>query len=257
MDKQRILIVDDDPVIALSCKKVLGVEGYTVFTAEDGESAIRKVTDETFDLVITDVRLPDVNGFAIVRESRIVQPSADIMVISGYPSLEDAREATRLGAFEYLEKPFTPDFMLHAVKKIFDKKGWILRKAYIDQFKKYIVPTSELDDLTVYYKDGTWARPLIKEEVWEIGMDVRHFLVSGQLMYVEMMKQVKVLAAGEPFARLISSDGRTVEITSPMAGTVKMFNERANEAISSLAKNYASEGWQLWLARILSPSNRQ
>ncbi len=254
MEKQRILIVDDDPVIALSCKKVLGVEGYTVFTAEDGGSAIKKVSDETFDLVITDVRLPDVNGFSILRESRIVQPSADVLVISGYPSLEDAREATRLGALEYLEKPFTPDFMLRAVKKVFDSKGWILRQAYVNQFKKYIVPTSELDDHTVYYKDGTWARPLIKDEIWEIGMDVRHFLVSGQLLYIDIMKQLKVLAAGEPFARLISSDGRTFEITSPMSGVIKMFNERANEAISSLAKNYASEAWQLWLARIANPA---
>lgn len=252
MEKQRILIVDDDPVIALSCKKILGVEGYTVFTAEDGESAIKKVSDETFDLVITDVRLPDINGLTILRESRIVQPSADIMVISGYPSLEDAREATRLGAFEYVEKPFTPDFMLNAVKKVFDKKGWILRKAYINEFKKYIVPTEEMDDFTVYYKDGTWARPLIKEEVWEIGMDVRHFLVSGQLIYVEIMKHMKALAAGEPFARLTSSDGKISEVMSPMTGVVKMFNERANDAISSLVKNYASEGWQLWLARITS-----
>jgi DNA-binding response OmpR family regulator len=252
MEKQRILIIDDDPVIGLSLKKMFGVEGYTVFTAEDGESAIRKVSDETFDLVITDVRLPDINGLTIVKEARIVQPSADIMVISGYPSLEDAREATRLGAFEYLEKPFTPDFMLHAAKRVFDRKGWILRKAYINQFKKYIVPTSDLDDLTVYYKDGTWARPLIKEEIWEIGMDVRHFLVTGQLMYVELMKQRNSLAAGEPFARLISSDGTISEIRSPMSGVVKIFNERVNEAISSLAGNYASEGWQLWLARIAS-----
>ncbi|MCL4476111.1 MAG: response regulator [Nitrospirae bacterium] len=252
MEKQRILIVDDDPVIALSCKKILGVEGYTVFTAEDGESAIKKVSDETFDLVITDVRLPDINGLTILRESRIVQPSADIMVISGYPSLEDAREATRLGAFEYVEKPFTPDFMLNAVKKVFDRKGWILRKAYINEFKKYIVPTEEMDDFTVYYKDGMWARPLIKEEVWEIGMDVRHFLVSGQLIYVEIMKHMKALAAGEPFARLTLSDGKISEVTSPMTGVVKMFNERANDAISSLVKNYASEGWQLWLARITS-----
>ncbi|MCL5022920.1 MAG: response regulator [Nitrospirae bacterium] len=254
MEKQRVLIIDDDPVIALSCKKILDMEGYTVFTAEDGESAIKKVSDEAYDLVITDVRLPDIDGFTIFRESRIVQPSADVMVISGYPSVEDAREATRLGAFEYLEKPFTPDFMLSAVKKVFDRRGWILRGAYINQFKRYIVPSSDLDDLTMYYKDGIWARPLIKGEAWEIGIDVRQFLVSGQLLYVEIMKHMKALAAGEPFAQLISSDGKISEILSPMTGVVKMLNEQANEVISSLAKNYASEGWQLWLVRILNPS---
>lgn len=254
MEKQRVLIVDDDPVIGLSCKKILAGEGFIVFTVEDGESAIKKVSDENFDLVITDVRLPDVNGLIVLKESRIVQPSADVVVISGYPAIEDAQESMRLGAFEYLEKPFTPDFMLNIVKKVFDKKGWILRKEYISQFKKYIVPISEMDEFTVYYKDGMWARPIIKEEVWEVGIDIRHFLVSGQLIYVELLKNLKSLLAGEPFARLISSDGKISEIKSPMTGTVKMFNERANDAISGLLKDYMSEGWFLWLARIMSPS---
>jgi len=252
MEKQRILIVDDDPVIILSCRRILGMEGFAVSSAEDGESGIKLVSNEAFDMIITDVRLPDVNGMIVLRESRIIQPSAGIMVITGYPTVEDAVEATRLGAFEYIEKPFTPDFMLNAVKQVFDKKGWILRKLFISQFKKYIVPTEEMDDFTVYYKEGIWARPLIKEEVWEIGIDVRHFLVSGQLMHVEIMKNMKALAAGEPFALLSSSDGNISELMSPMTGVVKMFNERANEAIASLAKNYSSEGWQLWLARILN-----
>ena len=252
MEKQRVLIVDDDPVIGLSCKKVLAGEGFTVLTVEDGESALRKVSDESFDLVITDVRLPDINGLVVLKESRIIQPSADVVVISGYPALEDARESERLGAFEYLEKPFTPDFFTNVVKKVFDKRGWILRKEYINQFKRYIVPLSEMDDLTLYYKDGTWARPLIKEEVWEIGIDVRHFLVSGQLIYIEPSRNLRSVLAGESFARLISSDGKTAEIRSPMTGTVKVFNDRANEAISGLVKNYMSEGWLLWLARIVS-----
>lgn len=250
MEKQRILIVDDDPVIGLSCKKILGVEGFTVFTVEDGESAIKKVSDERFDLVITDVRMPGMSGLEVLRESKIIQPSAEVVVISGYPALEDAQESMRLGAFEYLEKPFTPDFILNTAKKVFDKKGWILRKAYINQFRKYIVHPSEMDELTIYYKDGIWARPLIKQEIWEIGVDVRHFLVGGQLIYVELLRNLRAIAAGEPFARLISSDGKTYDINSPMAGVVKLYNEHANEAISSLMKDYMSEGWHIWLARI-------
>jgi CheY-like chemotaxis protein len=252
MERQRVLIVDDDPVIGLSCKKILGAEGYTVLTAEDGETAIKRVSDENFDLVITDVRLPDINGLVVLKESRILQPTADVVVISGYPSYEDAGESVRLGAFEYIEKPFTPDFMINVAKKVFDKKGWILRKAYINQFKKYIVPLSDMDDLTIYYKDGVWARPIIKEEIWEIGIDIRHFFMSGQLICVEILRDMKAVAAGEPFARLISSDARIYDITSPMTGVVRLFNERANEAISGLLKDYVSEGWLLWLARIAS-----
>ncbi len=250
MEKQRILIVDDDPVIGLSCKRILDIEGFSAFTVEDGESAIKKVSRENFDLVITDVRLPDVNGLVVLKESRIVQPSADVIVISGYPSVEDAGESTKLGALEYIEKPFTPDFILNSVKKVFDRRGWILQKAYLNQFKNQIVHSNELNDCTIYYKDGIWARPLVKEEVWEVGIDVRRFLISGQLISIDLQQNLKGLAAGEPFARLISSDGSMFDIAAPMTGVVKMLNNRANEAVSSLTRDYLSEGWFLWLARI-------
>lgn len=253
MEKQRVLIIDDDPVISLSCRKILGAEGFTVSAAEDGESGIKKVSNENFDLIITDVRLPDVNGLIVVKETKTIQPSADIVVLTGYPSLEDATESVRLGALEYLEKPFTPDFMLTTVKKLFDKKGWILRKAFIDQFKNYIVPASEMEDVTFYYKDGTWARPAIKEDLWEIGIDIRHFFVSGQLIYIEIFRNLKTVSAGEPFARLITSDGKTYDIRSPLTGLVTMINEHTNDAISSLLKEYLSEGWFLWIARIKCP----
>jgi CheY-like chemotaxis protein len=245
------LVVDDDPVISLSCKRILGAEGFAVFTVENGEGAIEKISKEEFELVITDIRLPDIYGLTVVQETKTIQPKADVVVITGYPSLEDAKESIRLGAFEYLEKPFTPDFMLNVAKKVFDKRGWILKKAYIDQFRNYIVPASEMDNLTVYYKDGTWARPL-KDGSWEIGVDVRHFLVGGQLLYVDIMKGLKEVVSGKPFAQLISG-GRniiTYDINAPMTGVVKSVNLHTNDAICSLLKDHLSEGWFLWLVRI-------
>ncbi|MBZ0154649.1 MAG: response regulator [Alphaproteobacteria bacterium] len=249
MDKQKILVVDDDPVIGLSCKRILGGEGFTVFTVEDGESAAKKIAQEEFDLVITDIRLPDVYGLSVIQEAKAVQPRADVVVITGYPSLEDAKESIRLGAFEYLEKPFTPDFMLNVARRVFDKRGWILKKAYIDQFKEYIVPASDMDNFTVYYKDGAWARPL-KDGAWELGVDVRHFLVSGQLLYVDIMRDLKALVTGEPFAKLLSGDGNIYEVKAPMTGVLKEVNDHANDAICSLVKDHLCEGWFLWLARI-------
>ncbi|MFO0752442.1 MAG: response regulator [Thermodesulfovibrionales bacterium] len=249
MDTQKILVVDDDPVIGLSCKRILGGEGFTVFTVEDGESAAKKIAQEEFDLVITDIRLPDVYGLSVIQEAKTVQPGADVVVITGYPSLEDAKESIRLGALEYLEKPFTPDFMLNVARRVFDKRGWILKKAYIDQFKEYIVPASDMDNFTVYYKDGTWARPL-KDGAWELGVDVRHFMVSGQLLYVDLARDLRAVVTGEPFAKLLAGNGNIIELKAPMSGALKEVNSHANDTICSLAKDHLCEGWFLWLARI-------
>ncbi len=249
MERRRILVVDDDPVICLSCKRILGSEGFSVFTVEDGESAVKSVSREEFDLVITDVRLPDVYGLTVVEQTKAVQPQADVVVITGYPSLEDAKESIRLGAFEYLEKPFTPDIVTNVAKKVFDKRGWILRKAYIDQFKDYVVPATAMDNQTVYYKDGTWARPL-RDGAWEIGVDVRNFFTSGQLLYVDLMRDLRAVASGEPFARLLSGEGQIYEMKAPLTGVVKEVNSHANEAICSLFRDHTAEGWFLWLLKI-------
>ncbi|GAB4406531.1 MAG: hypothetical protein OHK0032_01560 [Thermodesulfovibrionales bacterium] len=247
MEKQRILVLDDDPVVGLSCKRILGAEGYIVSTVVRGEDAIKRLSNEEFDLLISDIRLPDIYGIDVLQESKTIQPKTDVVIITGYPTLEDAKEAIRLGAFEYLEKPFTPDFMLNVARRVFDKRGWILRKAFIDQFKEYITPLSEMDDRTIYYKDGIWARPL--RDLWEIGFDVRHWLLTGQMLYIDLFESV-ALSAGRPFARLLSGDGQMHEMRAPMSGNIKEANSRVNDTICSLVQDCLSEGWLMWLVRI-------
>ncbi|NJD55788.1 MAG: response regulator [Nitrospirae bacterium] len=83
--KGKILVLDDDPVVTLSCKRILGAEGFNIITVDKGEDAIKKVSNEEFDLLISDVRLPDMNGITVLRESKNVQPQLDVVIITGYP----------------------------------------------------------------------------------------------------------------------------------------------------------------------------
>lgn len=249
MEKGRILVLDDDPVVNLSCRRILGAEGYHISTVERGEDALKKMDKEPFDLLISDIRLPDINGMIVLKEARIAHPEVDVVIITGYPTLEDAKESIRVGALEYIEKPFTPDFMLNVAKKVFDKRGWILRKDFIDQFRNYIVALRDTDNPVIYYKEGTWARPL-KEGIWEVGCDMRYWLISGQLLYIDFPENLSTLVAGEPFAKVLSSTGETHELISPMTGVVKEINNQANTVMTSLVPEHLGEGWLLWLVRI-------
>src|SRR3990172_8936112 len=194
--KGKILVLDDDPVVTLSCKRILGAEGFNIITADKGEDAIKKISNEEFDLLITDVRLPDTNGITVLRESKIIQPKLDVVIITGYPTLEDAKESVKLGAFEFIEKPFTPDFMLNVANKVFDNRGWILRKAFIDEFRSEIVSLRDTANQVIFYKEGTWARP-VKDGLWEIGCDLRYLMLSGNLMYVEFIRDIEKIEAGK------------------------------------------------------------
>lgn len=248
-NKGKILVLDDDPVVTLSCKRILGAEGYTIITTDRGEDAIKRVSNEEFDLLISDIRLPDINGITVLREAKLVQPKLDVVIITGYPTLEDAKESVKLGAFEFIEKPFTPEFMMNVAKKVFDNKGWILRKAFIDEFRNEIVSLRDTENPVIFYKEGTWARPA-KNGLWEIGCDVRYWLLSGQLMYIDLPDTLKVVAAGEPFAKILSGGGQTEDLVSPMTGKVVELNHQANAAMSALVRDNLCEGWLLWLARI-------
>jgi len=247
--KGKILVLDDDPVVTLSCKRILGAEGYTIITTDKGEDAIKKVSSEEFDLLISDIRLPDINGITVLKETKIVQPKLDVVIITGYPTLEDAREAVRLGAFEFIEKPFTPEFMMNVADKVFDNRGWILRKAFIDDFRNDIVSLRDAENPVIFYKEGTWARP-VNNGMWEIGCDVRYWLLSGQLTYIDLPGNLSVVAAGEPFAKIVSGGGQTEDLISPMSGKVTALNTQANTAMSALVRDNLSEGWLLWLARV-------
>jgi len=247
--KGKILVLDDDPVVTLSCKRILGAEGFNIITVDKGEDAIKKVSNEKFDLLISDVRLPDMNGITVLRESKIVQPELDVVIITGYPTLEEAKESVRLGAFEFIEKPFTPDFMLNVARKVFDTRGWILRKAFIDDFRNDIVNLRDTQNPVLFYKEGTWARPL-KDNIWEIGCDARYWLLAGQLASIELPQNLRTLMAGESFGKILSSSGQTDDLIAPMTGRVIEVNHHANTAMSALVRDNLSEGWLLWLARI-------
>jgi len=253
MEKGRILVLDDDPVVTLSCKRILGAEGYSISTVEKGEEALNQLSKGDFDLLISDVRLPDISGMEVLREARIVKPKTDVVIITGYPTLEDARESTNLGASEYIEKPFTPDFMLNVAKKVFDTRGWILRKAFIDDFRDYVTPLRDRDNPVIFYREGTWARPT-EDGLWEIGCDLRYWMLSGNLMYVEFIKDLDRIDAGQPFAKLYSSSGQGSDLMSPMQGEIREINTKANDVMVALMKEHLSEGWLLWLARVVPVS---
>jgi len=254
MEKGRILVLDDDPIVTLSCKRILGAEGFSISTVEKGEDALNKLSKEDFDLLISDVRLPDISGMEVLKEARVIKPKTDVVIITGYPTLEDAKESTKLGASEYIEKPFTPDFMLNVAHKVFDTRGWILRQAFIDEFRDSVVSIRDQENPVIFYKEGTWARPA-KDGLWEIGCDLRYWLLTGNLMYVEFISDLEKVDAGMPFARIYTSGGQSNDLLSPMNAELKEINTKANDVMCALLKEHLSEGWLLWLARVFPLSS--
>ncbi len=118
--RARILVVDDEESIRDLLRLVLTGEGYTVVTASGGEEAIEYLEAQPFDLVITDLVMPTVNGVEVLRGAKRIDPNFPVIVITGYPSVETVTELVRLGAGDYLTKPFNVDVVIVTVAKLLE-----------------------------------------------------------------------------------------------------------------------------------------
>jgi len=120
-EKTSILVVDDVPNTVEVLQRNLTAKGYTVFTACDVAGAIRITDSMPIDLVITDLKMPKVGGIDLVRHVRENLKETEVIIITGYPSIEGAVKAVKMGAEEYLPKPFTDAELLAAVRGALDK----------------------------------------------------------------------------------------------------------------------------------------
>jgi DNA-binding NtrC family response regulator len=120
--KKSILIIEDEKIMRVSLTDMLRTEGYTVFAAENGAAGIVALGQGDFSLVITDVRLPDASGISILKKAVRDNPSLPVIVMTAYGTIDDAVEAMRLGAFDYITKPFTMDELLIVVRRAFETR---------------------------------------------------------------------------------------------------------------------------------------
>jgi len=118
-----ILVVDDEPAARTTLAILLRKRGHRVAQAEGARSAAKAMAEMAFDLVVTDLRMPDGDGLAVLRAARAHCPEATVILLTAYAGWESAKEAMRLGAFDYFEKGNEPDEFLHRVDRALEEKG--------------------------------------------------------------------------------------------------------------------------------------
>jgi len=129
-DTANILIVDDEEVIRLSHLRSLLESGCVAALAVDGVDAIRVMEQRSFDVILLDIRMPGPDGMDVLKTIKSRWPDSEVIVITGYPSVESAKQAVRLGAFNYLAKPLDPDDVVKAENDAMTQKRWALRNEF-------------------------------------------------------------------------------------------------------------------------------
>ena len=117
-EMKPVLIVEDEPIMRESLRDWLKEEGYEVDTAEKGEEALEKINQKEFGIVVLDLRLPGKDGLEVLKEATLQHPKLKGIIITAYPSVETAVEAMKIGAVDYMAKPFSPDALEKAIEEV-------------------------------------------------------------------------------------------------------------------------------------------
>lgn len=228
--KARILAVDDEAIILDSFRKILVVAGYSIDTVEKGREALGLILKNDYDFVFTDLKMPEMDGLEVTKAVKHLRPDIDVIVITGYASIETAVETMKFGAMDYVQKPFTEDELIN-----FFSKSLIKRK---DRIQRQMKPTVRL--ITPSTKESgsqhefnvpagifvsrnhTWVN-IEMNGTARIGIDDFARKIISKMDGVELPKLNKEIQKGE-LLFAIKHDSHTFNVSSPISGKVTLVN---------------------------------
>ncbi len=116
-DQLNILVIDDEPIVGKRLKPALEKNGYRVEAFTNGKEALEKFDDAEFDIVVTDIRMDEIDGIDVLNSVLAKKPDTKVIIITGYATIEMAREALAKGAFDFISKPFKPNELREVIEK--------------------------------------------------------------------------------------------------------------------------------------------
>ncbi|MDA8089007.1 MAG: response regulator [Nitrospiraceae bacterium] len=117
-----ILAIDDEEIVRMSCERILRPAGFDIDTSADGPNALEMIGVKKYDLVLTDLKMPTMDGLEVMGEIKKRLPEAKVIIVTGYSTLDNAVKATMTGAYNYIEKPFSPESLLAVVRDALKEK---------------------------------------------------------------------------------------------------------------------------------------
>ena len=247
--KAKILCVDDEEVILGSFRKILVLDGYSVDTVETGQEALGLIQKHHYDFLFTDLKMPLMDGVEVTKSVKHLRPDIDVIIITGYASVETAVETMRYGAMDYVQKPFTEDELIAFVQKALIKRQDKIQKQLKPKVHITHVPTS--DDFT----QGEFAIPggvfIAKNHTWvsmnqagiaKIGIDDFAKKLIGRVYSVELPNLGMNINAGQPLFT-IKQGNRSITFNSPVSGKVSQINTILKDNVDALDVTPYERNW--------------
>jgi DNA-binding response OmpR family regulator len=212
MEPKKILIVDDEKNIRLTLSQALETLGMAVQTAVDGEEALQKLQDSDFSLVLLDLKLPGMDGLEVLRRIRESRPKTRVIMITAHGTIDYAVEAMKLGAVDFLRKPFSPNEIRRLVSQVLERQdqegeGLPGYQSLIDEARRRI-REGGLESAWEFTRRAVAADPARAEAYNLLGalMEIKHDRLEAQKFYRAALEiDPTYLPAGGNLERITTS----------------------------------------------------
>jgi CheY-like chemotaxis protein len=247
--KARILCVDDEEVILDSFRKILVLDGYSIDTVESGKEALGLVQKNHYDFVFTDLKMPEMPGEEVTKAVKHIRPDIDVVIITGFATVESAVECMQYGAMDYLQKPFTEEELLTKTGEFLIK-----RKENIKSTLKPKVNITHFEDATLS-EESDFSIPggvfISRAHVWlnidqsgkvKVGIDDFAKKIIGKVNGVDSPNLGMELSVGQTIFS-IKQDNKRISFPAPVSGKVLKVNEELAKSPESLDDSPYASNW--------------
>jgi len=246
-EKARILVVDDELPVCKSISSALTTEQYAVDMALSAEEALRKEAETPYDIIITDLMMPGLSGMDLLKRLREKKPDLRIVMITGYPSIKSAVLSIKLGAFDYIPKPFTPSELRSLIARALESKRYheeqVADRGRTEAPQRVAVAMPP--DL-YGIPENSWA---LIEKDGSVRVGIHHvFLRTIQnVASIDFPEREEMRYQGEVCFRVTDSGGRVHKVWTPVSGKVVDVNDALKNKYEKLMKDPYGEGWVIVL----------
>jgi len=247
--KARILCVDDEEVILGSFRKILVLDGYAVDTVESGKEALGLIQTHNYDFVFTDLKMPEMDGVEVTKSVKHIRPDIDVIIITGYATVETAVETMKHGAMDYVQKPFTEDELLAFVKKSLIRRQEKIQKLL--QPHVHITHLSAVESVRanefaipggVFIAPGHCWAAVAEDGETRVGIDDFANKLIGRVDEVQLPNLGMAVKRGQALFS-VRKGNRRVTFRAPLSGKVVNANTTFAHSTEALDKTPYENNW--------------
>ena len=239
-DNPTLLVVDDEEVVCQACRRIFSRQGFQVEVNTDARQGLSWATEKDYGIILLDIKMPNMDGIQFLERLREKKPDVPVLIITGYPSIPNAAAAMRLGACDYVTKPFTSEEVTRAVQRVLATRQELTAEREAATAAGDGATAAELLAETLFW-DESWFRVYLDGST--CAGAVLPGLRGSAAIGVRLPRIGEVVYQGLPLAALTLPSTPMLIVSSPISGVVVAVNEELPHHPGRLLSDPCGEGW--------------